>query len=254
MIGSIPSWVKGYLLRNGPGLRKVGKDEYRHLFDGLALIHQFEIKNGSVNYRNKFLRSEAYLKNMKANRIVVSDFGTREFPDPCLNILQRYMAFFSLKKFTDNDAVSIYPVGDNLYASTESTLLRRIDPTNIDSKEQVDVSKFVAVNTQTAHPHIDNSGVVYNLGSNFTGKGSYNLMKIDPKSGGFSKAEILCSIPVKHRFYPSYYHSFCFTDDYIIFIEQPLVTSIPSLLFNHFLGNPYCNALQWKPKHKVSCK
>lgn len=239
------------MLRNGPGLRKIGNDEYRHLFDGLALIHQFEIKDGSVKYRNKFLRSEAYLRNTKANRIVVSDFGTREFPDPCKNILQRYMSYFSLKKFTDNDAVSIYPVGDNLYASTESTLLRRIDPTNIDSKERVDLGKYVAVNTQTAHPHIE-TNAVYNLGSNFAGKGSYNLIRIDPQSGGMEKASILCSIPVRHRFYPSYYHSFCITEDFIVFIEQPLVTSIPSLLLNHFLGKPYCTALQWRPKYKVS--
>ncbi|XP_074598588.1 carotenoid-cleaving dioxygenase, mitochondrial-like isoform X2 [Brevipalpus obovatus] len=257
--GTIPKWVKGYLLRNGPGLREIGEDRFQHLFDGMALLHQFEIEDGRIHYRNKFLRSEAYAKNMKANRIVVSDFGTRGCPDPCKNILSRYMSYYSFQSFTDNDAVSIYPIGDQLYASTESTCIRRINPTNLDSLESVDMNKFVAVNTQTAHPHIERDGIVYNLGSNFSGKGSYNLVKIDPhKKADFPNAEILCSLPVRQRYYPSYYHSFCFTENYVIFVEQALVFSIPQILLSHFLGRPFCDSFSWRPEYRnrfnVICK
>ncbi|XP_015788624.1 beta,beta-carotene 9',10'-oxygenase [Tetranychus urticae] len=252
VVGQIPTWVKGYLLRNGPGLRKIGPDEYRHLFDGLALIHQFTIDNGYVTYRNKFLRSEAYKRNMKANRIVVSDFGTRAYPDPCKSLLGRYMSYFSFKQFTDNDSVSIYPVGDELYASTESTFLHKIDPKTIDTTGSIDLAQYVAVNTQTAHPHIESNGVVYNLGSNFSGKGSYNVIKVDPNaSKGFTSTSLLTSIPVRNQMYPSYYHSFLVTEDFIIFIEQPLVTSIPSILLNHFTGGAYSAALKWRPEFKT---
>ncbi|XP_015784651.1 beta,beta-carotene 9',10'-oxygenase-like [Tetranychus urticae] len=252
VIGQIPSWVKGYLLRNGPGLRKVGLDEYCHLFDGLALIHQFTIDNGSVTYRNRFLRSQAYKRNMKANRIVVSDFGTRAYPDPCKSLLGRYMSYFSFKQFTDNDSVSIYPVGDELYASTESTFLHKIDPETIDTLGSTDLAQYVAVNTQTAHPHIEPNGVVYNLGSNFCGIGSYNVIKVDPnESKGFKSASLLTSIPVRNKMYPSYYHSFLVTEDFIVFIEQPLVTSIPSILLNHFIGGAYSKSLKWRPEFKT---
>lgn len=163
------------------------------------------------------------------------------------------MSYFSFKQFTDNDSVSIYPVGDQLYASTESTFLHRIDPKTIDTMNGVDLAQYVTVNTQTAHPHIEPNGIVYNLGSNFSGKGTYNVIKIDPNvSSGFTSASLLATIPVRNQMYPSYYHSFLVTQDYIVFIEQPLVTSIPSILINHFIGGAYCKALKWRPEFKVT--
>lgn len=189
---------------------------------------------------------------MKANRIVVSDFGTRAFPDPCKSLLGRYMSYFSFKQFTDNDSVNIYPVGDQLYASTESTFLHQIDPKTIDTLGSVDLSQYIAVNTQTAHPHIEPNGIVFNLGSNFCGTGSYNVIKVDPNlSSGFKSTSILASIPVRNKMYPSYYHSFLVTEDFIVFIEQPLVTSIPSILLNHFIGGAYSKSLKWRPEFKV---
>uniref|UniRef100_A0A8C6VL13 Carotenoid-cleaving dioxygenase, mitochondrial n=1 Tax=Naja naja TaxID=35670 RepID=A0A8C6VL13_NAJNA len=36
--GQIPKWLKGKLLRNGPGKFEFGPDKYNHWFDGMALI------------------------------------------------------------------------------------------------------------------------------------------------------------------------------------------------------------------------
>ena len=44
---------------------------------------------GRVTYQSRYLRSEAYHRNMAANRIVVSEFGTVAYPDPCKTIFQR---------------------------------------------------------------------------------------------------------------------------------------------------------------------
>lgn len=44
---------------------------------------------GEVTYRSKFLKSETYKKNCSSNRIVVSEFGTMVYPDPCKNIFSR---------------------------------------------------------------------------------------------------------------------------------------------------------------------
>lgn len=91
--GVIPLWLKGSLLRNGPGSIKVGDMTYNHLFDSAALLHRFNITNGHVTYQNKFLKSETYKKNLAANRIVVSEFGTVTVPDPCQSIFQRFVLF-----------------------------------------------------------------------------------------------------------------------------------------------------------------
>ncbi len=46
---------------------------------------------------------------------------------------------------------------------------------------QIQLSKHVAVNSATAHPHIDDDGTVYNLGSSANG---YTIIKIPPTGKG----------------------------------------------------------------------
>jgi len=79
------------MCRNGPGSLKVGNSTYNHLFDAAALLHRFNVANGRVTYQNRFLMSDSYRKNLAANRIVVSEFGTvAAAPDPCQSIFERY--------------------------------------------------------------------------------------------------------------------------------------------------------------------
>ena len=40
IIGNIPVWLKGSLLRNGPGCLKVGNYTFDHIFDSSALLHR----------------------------------------------------------------------------------------------------------------------------------------------------------------------------------------------------------------------
>lgn len=61
-------------------MREIGDSKTGgHLFDGMALLHHWRVdgSTNSVQYKNRFLRSDTYVRNMKANRIVVSEFGTR---------------------------------------------------------------------------------------------------------------------------------------------------------------------------------
>jgi carotenoid isomerooxygenase len=97
--GQIPKWINGSLLRNGPGSIKVGEMTYNHLFDSAALLHRFNIVDGQVTYQCRFLKSDSYKKNLAANRIVVSEFGTVSVPDPCQSIFQRYDFEFFFRNF-----------------------------------------------------------------------------------------------------------------------------------------------------------
>lgn len=40
IFGELPKWLKGRLLRNGPGSLNVGNMQYHHLFDSAALLHK----------------------------------------------------------------------------------------------------------------------------------------------------------------------------------------------------------------------
>ena len=88
-LGTVPAWLKGNLFRNGSGKFTIGEYQLEHWFDGMAVIHKFSIDNGKVQYQNKLLESQALANNLRANRIVVMEFGTRAYPDPCKNIFRR---------------------------------------------------------------------------------------------------------------------------------------------------------------------
>ena len=67
--GSLPPWLSGSLIRNGPGTFQVGRRRYRHWFDGLAMLHRFSVADGRVSYANKFLETKAYAAARDEGRI-----------------------------------------------------------------------------------------------------------------------------------------------------------------------------------------
>ena len=248
--GIIPFWLKGNFLRNGPGIKSINGVEFNHLFDGLSLMQNIEISNGSARFQSRFLRSDSFIKDMRHNRIVVSEFGTRAMiTDPCLSLWQKFKVYFTLGDiFTDNDIVGFYPLGDEVYAVTDSPFIRRIDPETLETYEKVNLYDVVGVNTATSHPHVDDLGNVYNLGSNV---GSYNITFF-PKQDPLNEAKILASIPCHRPLTPAYFHSFGMTDNYFIFVEQPLIISIPDVLMDNRLKvSKECNSniLKWRPEY-----
>ncbi|KAG9333932.1 hypothetical protein JZ751_009395 [Albula glossodonta] len=217
--GRIPSWLKGSLLRLGPGLFEVGDEPFYHLFDGQALMHKFDFKNGQVTYYRKFVRTDAYVRAMTEKRVVITEFGTFAFPDPCKNIFSRFFSYFKGVEVTDNCLVNVYPVGEDFYACTETNYITKVNPETLetlkkvslhlghgaspvvcntalylllvnvtrslnvsDTSPQVDLCNYISINGVTAHPHIEADGTVYNIGNCF-GKGAtlaYNIVSIPP--------------------------------------------------------------------------
>ncbi|XP_064390883.1 carotenoid-cleaving dioxygenase, mitochondrial-like [Halichondria panicea] len=241
--GSLPDWLSGKLIRNGPGLFEIGDTKLNHWFDGMALLHSFTIKSGKVFYASKFLRSDAYTKNMAANRLVVSEFGTGAVPDPCMTLFERVQSYFTSltdpsTKITDNCLVNIWPAGDKYIASTESDFVHVFSPETLDAQQKIQLSKYVAVNSATAHPHIDVDGTVYNLGSSANG---YTIIKIPPTgkdSHVMDKASVLCDVPPKNKLKPAYSHSFGATENYFVLLEQPFRINVLKVIKDALLNKP----------------
>lgn len=123
-------------------------------------FYRFAIDNGRVTYQCKFLESNVYKRNRAAQRIVKSEFGTARVPDPCLTVFQRVAAMFHSKQDqSDNNMISVYPFGDQLYALGESPILHRINVETLDTEDQVDVSDHVTVVHHTSHPHVVEDGM-----------------------------------------------------------------------------------------------
>ncbi|PIO32051.1 hypothetical protein AB205_0126560, partial [Aquarana catesbeiana] len=252
--GAVPKWIQGSLLRNGPGRFEFGNDKYNHWFDGMALMHNFHIENGSVTYMSKFLESDAYIKNKTENRIVCSEFGTLAAPDPCMSVYDRMKSRFDFKKVsTDNCSVNYVIYKGDYYVSTETNFIRKVDPASLKTLDKVDWSKFIAVNGATAHPHYDPDGTVYNMGNSYGKEGTrYNIIRVPPQKSSSGEtlegAQVICSINPEEKMKPAYYHSFGMSENYVVFVEQPLRLNIMKLLINQIRGKSFAGIMSWEPK------
>lgn len=257
--GIIPEWLRGNLIRNGPGQASVGADRYRHAFDGLALLREFTLRDGRAWYRHRFLRSETLRRNQRAGRIVVSEFGTAAFPDPCATAFERFVSFFSLEDFTDNALVNVTPFGgEQLYAMTESPFLHRIDPDTLDTLDRTDLRDVVAVHTITAHP-LDYGGYTYLIGSRFTPpRPKYVIVRFPKKDGGsvscsnLEGGQVIAEVAMRSRLYPSYIHSFAVTEKWIVLLEQSMVISLPRLVCSKPMGaQGFVSCMSFDPNTNV---
>ncbi len=77
--GNIPADLLGTLFRNGPGLLDIGGSAIHHPFDGDGMISAFSFKNGKAYYRNRFVKTEAYVKEQEVGKILYRGvFGTQK--------------------------------------------------------------------------------------------------------------------------------------------------------------------------------
>uniref|UniRef100_A0AAQ5XIP6 Carotenoid-cleaving dioxygenase, mitochondrial n=1 Tax=Amphiprion ocellaris TaxID=80972 RepID=A0AAQ5XIP6_AMPOC len=254
--GTIPSWINGKFLRNGPGKFEFGNTHYNHWFDGMAMLHHFKIENGQVTYMSRFLQSDAYKKNSEKDRIVMSEFGTVAMPDPCKNFFQRFLSRFEMIEPTDNASVSFVKYKGDYYVSTETNFMHRVNPETLQTVEKVDWSKFIAVNGATAHPHYDPDGTTYNMGNSYGSKGAlYNIIRVPPEKKDekdtLQGAKVLCSIVPADKSHPSYYHSFAMSENYVVFIEQPIKMDLLKIVTCKLRGKALSDGIYWDPKQET---
>src|SRR5687768_9941833 len=88
--GTIPDWLSGTLVRNGPARFCLEDKTLNHWFDGLAMLHKFDIVGGHVSYANKFLDTPA-LGATKNGKMKYAEFAT----DPCRTLFKRITQIFT---------------------------------------------------------------------------------------------------------------------------------------------------------------
>jgi carotenoid cleavage dioxygenase-like enzyme len=227
--GTIPSWLEGELIRNGPGQVMVDKP-MKHWFDGLAMLHRFHIANGGVSYRSRFIDCAAYRSAQKEGRITYSDFAT----DPCRTLFQQLQTIFNPDpKITDSAKVNVGQIGTKTFAWGEPLMQIQIDPETLKTVGVYDYGKYGGNRMTTAHPIVDETGA-YNLVVQY---GPINFYKIYEISG---EAREVASVPVQM---PGYMHSFGMSENYFIIAEFPLVVQSIMLLFR---AKPFIENFHWK--------
>ena len=232
--GKIPEWVHGTLLRNGPGTFQVGQQQYRHWFDGLAMLHRFAVKDGEVSYANKFLECKAYNEAQKNGYITYQEFAT----DPCRTLFGRVTAVFS-PKITDSAKVSIAKIAEQYLALSETPMQMEFDPQTLKSVGVRMYDKHPRMHITTVHPQFDfERNEVYNLVTRFNRVSHYRFLKMKK----IGESQLAASAPVSE---PAYLHSFGLSKKYLILSEFPLAVQPLALLFQL---RPFIENFKWKPK------
>lgn len=79
--GTIPAELSGSYLRNGPGLLEVGGTKIPQPFDGDGMITCVTFANGKAMFRNKFVRTDAFVAEQKAGRMLFQGVFNKASPD-----------------------------------------------------------------------------------------------------------------------------------------------------------------------------
>lgn len=242
--GEIPKWLQGTLFRNGPGRFKFGDKTYKHLFDGMACINKFQMKDGKVFYTNRLLETESYKKTLENNNLEAM-FGTENVNTTLFNRLKTLLNLNELTEI-DNVNINVLPFGkDQLYALTETSMICRIDPQTLEIINTENLTNYLKTTSSSlAHPHIDKDGSWFSVGMQITlSQGAYDFLKFELNENSknlYENAKLLCRIPSSHNLGLSYCHSFGLSQNYIIFIEGSVVFDFKYSLKNAIiLNNPH---------------
>jgi beta,beta-carotene 9',10'-dioxygenase len=193
--GSLPPWLQGRLLLNGPALWELPGGALDHWFDGYAMRHRLHIAAGAVRYRSRFARSDAYTRSRAAGRPVYGEFGSAN-PASLWTRLRQVQA-------TDNPAVVISPHGGRWMSVTETPHLSYFDPDTLESQERLDLSRpGEPLHLMSAHGFTLADGSYLNVGAELGPRCTLKLFRVAP---GATQAEVIARQAVAR---PGYLHGF----------------------------------------------
>jgi all-trans-8'-apo-beta-carotenal 15,15'-oxygenase len=214
--GEIPTELSGTLFRNGPGLLDVNGERVQHPFDGDGMICAIAFQNGRAHFRNRFVKTEGFLAEQEAGRILYRGvFGTQKAGGWLAN------AFDIRIKNIANTNVLYW--GEKLLALWEAAQPHRLDPNTLDTIGLEDFDGALSDGAPfSAHPRLDPS-------SQFDG-GNPCLVNFSIKAG-VSFTITIYELDVQGRIvrqhdHPvpgfAFIHDFAITPNYCIFFQNPV--------------------------------
>uniref|UniRef100_A0A6A7FX94 Carotenoid isomerooxygenase-like n=2 Tax=Hirondellea gigas TaxID=1518452 RepID=A0A6A7FX94_9CRUS len=244
--GTIPKWAEGSYVYNGPGITKIGKASYKHCFDSASIIQKVTVSaSGSASYMSRFLRSQAYKRNMKAGTITVGEFGTApHVPDSEKGFFSKLRKMTDMESvLSDNAVVSIVNIAGKHYALGETPFMQELDIATLETKGRKSLYKEGGLMTQTPHPVKDKAGNSYIVGQSVTLTGpKYSIIKF-PVDG--SSPQTIAKLPTRWRLSPCYMHSLGITENYIILVEMPLAVSVSEIMSDMFNNLAFIDGMKW---------
>lgn len=233
--GKFPEWLSGSLLRTGPALYELEHQNYRHWYDGLAMLYKFSFQNGKVDFASKFLESKSYLKARNSGKVEIKEWAT----DPCRSVFEQLKSYLIAPALTDNGNINIIAYGDMLLATSETPLPIEFDRETLKTFDQADFNDSLQGQIDPSHPHYDKAGNVYSYLLKYSLISKYQIYRLNPKT---MQRDKITEIKIKN---PSYMHSFGFTENYLVLVEFPFVVNPVEMKFG---DKPLIENYKWKPE------
>lgn len=151
--GRIPADLEGSFYRNGPGRFELGGERYHHWFDGDGFAQRWQIAQGKVSHRGRFVRTQKFVEESQAGQFLYTAFGT----------------FINRRGIKSNDTMNaantnLLPFNGRVYALWEGGSATEVDPVSLETvgiKTWRDDMKSMPF---SAHPKIDPDGGMWNFG------------------------------------------------------------------------------------------
>ena len=233
--GSIPEWLSGTLVRNGPGRFEAGDSRVNHWFDGLAMLRRYAFEDGEVRYSNRFLRTDAYADAAEGR--LTGQFGTdtrgwRRLLDT--------VASFGRPEPTDNANVHVARIDGEYVALTEAPRRVAFDPETLATCGEFTFEDDLTEHITAAHlvddPH---RGETVGFATQFGLPPQYHVYRIPE---GSRRRERIASIEADG---PAYIHDCSVTADHVLLVESPLELSALRAL--NPLSDGAIDMLDWNP-------
>ncbi len=228
--GEIPADLCGSLYRAGPNQRFSPRGDY-HLFMGDGMVHAFHIKDGKVDYNNRWVRTAKWKLENREARALINPMN----PFDCEPEYSDFV--FTDKDGTANTATVWH--GGRLLVMEEGHPPYELDP---DTLESIGSWNFRGkLNTaMTAHPKIDpDTGEMVFFAYMATGPFSADVMVHKVNSDGILTESIHVPTP-----YSAMVHDFVVTENYIVIPIMPITGSLERAMEG---GPPFA----WEPDKGV---
>jgi all-trans-8'-apo-beta-carotenal 15,15'-oxygenase len=147
--GRIPSSLEGTLYRNGPGRMERGGVWFHHPFDGDGMIAAVRFEAGQATLRNRFVRTEGWLAEERAGRLLYRGvFGTQKPGGTLANLFD-----LRLKNIANTHVVRL---GDDLLALWEAAGPHALDPHSLETRGLTTLDGVLKPGEAfSAHPRFD---------------------------------------------------------------------------------------------------
>jgi carotenoid cleavage dioxygenase-like enzyme len=223
--GEIPGNLRGQFIQNGPNPRFEPLGRY-HMFDGDGMLHSLKFGDGSVPYKNRWIRTPMLEAEIRAGRALYPGLSNLfDFPDPGL--------VGDAGPIKNPANTNIIKHAGKMYALYETGLPVEVNE-DLDTLGIRDFDGKLPGGI-TAHPRMDPS-----TGEMFF----FAYSPIEPYLRYFAadaKGNLVHMVDLKTPA-PTMIHDFLITDEHAVFLDSPLV-------FNMQAMNDGGPMVQFKPEN-----